>query len=718
MTISKAAWQPDSTLQAYPSSGELNIADFCDMDRFEQMMKDWAHSTGLATVAVGRDGKYISDCYNFTDFCQNLTRKSPEGLRRCVECDKKGQGTYLCHTGLIDFAAPITLEDGTVLGNIVGGQVLPERPDEGKFRATARELGIEEDRYIKALHKVNIRSRHAIEASADLLANVINMYVRASYTAYMNALSLTERTSVIASLSKIYFCDYYINMMNDTFFELDADAVINGIIGKTGSDSHMLSDFCQLLAMPETGKALQDFVELSLVQKRLQDQRSAAMEFYSYREGWCRAAFIVVRRDDAGLATHVIFALQHIEEEKKRELQHRENLVKAAEEADRANRAKSEFLSQMSHYIRTPLNGIIGMAYLARSNLNPPETEKCLDNIDVSSKFLLGLINEILVMSKLENNKLVLHLEPYTANQLTSYVNAVAKPLCIEKQHKLVLELDIPDGYYAMLDKLCVNRILFNLLSNAAKYTPSGGTIRFHVAMSVISDIKRMNVHIEVADTGRGMSLEFQKVMFEPFSQEHQDDTSVDRGSGLGLAITKKLVDAMGGTVAVRSKVGCGTTFIIDLLSEYVRLVDLPASPASVAVPAKQYDRLKGKHILLCEDHPLNREIVEALLHRQGMVVDMAVNGQEAVRRFKASPMGYYALVLMDVRMPVMDGLAATGEIRKLLRADAATTPIVALTANAFTEDIQHCIQAGMDGHIAKPIDPHILYKTMASFIK
>lgn len=164
----------------------MKIQDFCDMTKFEEIMNNWARSTGLATVAVGSDGEYISDCYNFTDFCIKLTRGSQEGCRRCVKNDQEGKGVYACHAGLVDFGIPITLEDGTVLGSIIGGQVLPENPDEGRFRNTARELGINEDAYIEALHKVKVKTRDEIEASANLLGDVINMFVRTSYVTYIN----------------------------------------------------------------------------------------------------------------------------------------------------------------------------------------------------------------------------------------------------------------------------------------------------------------------------------------------------------------------------------------------------------------------------------------------------------------------------------------------------------------------------------------------------
>lgn len=182
----------------------LKIQDFCDMDKFESIMDNWAKSTGLATVAVGADGEYISDCYNFTDFCIKLTRGSEEGLKRCAKCDQEGQGVYPCHAGLVDFGIPITLTDGTVLGSVIGGQVLPENPDDEKFRATARELGIDEEMYIEALHKVNVRTKEEIESSANLLGDVINMYVRSCYQEYQNDRLLEKlRTGITKAASEI-----------------------------------------------------------------------------------------------------------------------------------------------------------------------------------------------------------------------------------------------------------------------------------------------------------------------------------------------------------------------------------------------------------------------------------------------------------------------------------------------------------------------------------
>ena len=386
-------------------------------------------------------------------------------------------------------------------------------------------------------------------------------------------------------------------------------------------------------------------------------------------------------------------------------------------QAEAANAAKTEFLSRMSHDIRTPLNGIMGMAYIAREQTDPVVLKKCLDNIDISSQFLLGLINEILDMAKVEKNKLELHPEPYKAQDFAAYMEAVIRPLCRDKNQKLLLDIKMPEDYYALQDKLSINRVVFNLLSNAVKYTPEGGTIWYKAEGSLRPDKKQIALHVEVRDNGIGISREFQKVIFEPFSQENRDDNSNLRGSGLGLAITKKLVELMGGTIKVESELGKGTTFIVDMVNDCVPAAGVVPQPEKTAQRLGDFSLLKGKHVLLCEDHPLNRQIARILLAKQGMLVDEVENGQEGLRQFQLVPLNYYDVILMDIRMPIMDGLTAAKRLRELNRADAKNVPIVAMTANTFPEDIKNCLAAGMNTHLAKPINPQLLYETLAQVI-
>jgi len=379
-------------------------------------------------------------------------------------------------------------------------------------------------------------------------------------------------------------------------------------------------------------------------------------------------------------------------------------------QADAANAAKSDFLSRMSHDIRTPLNGIIGMTYLTQKMELPGKARENLNKIDVSSKFLLSLINEVLDMAKAESGKIELHPEPYDAAVFFQYLDSVIMPLCRERNINFVIDAMPVDGVLPLMDTLRINQVFFNLLSNAVKFTPEGGTVTYRLREHLT---ERGSLVLEgtVSDTGVGMSEEFQKHLFEPFSQEHLTGQPEMRGTGLGLAIVKKLLDLMGCEITVQSGIGKGTTF--SLRGEFDCV---PVS--SVKIPGnkmKQNDlkRLAGRHVLLCEDHPLNQEIAKALLNENGIVTSIADDGQQGVKAFAESTPDFYAAILMDIHMPIMDGFEAAGAIRALKRQDAKTIPIIAMTADAFSDDVQKCLNAGMNDHIAKPIDPAKLMQVL-----
>jgi len=385
-----------------------------------------------------------------------------------------------------------------------------------------------------------------------------------------------------------------------------------------------------------------------------------------------------------------------------------EELAAAMERANAANAAKSEFLSRMSHDIRTPLNGIMGMTRLAQAQSNPPATDDCLGKIATSSRFLLGLVNDVLDMAKAESNRIELHPEPYPLADFEDYLDAVIRPLCREKGQTLVLDPSVPTEAVPLMDVLRVNQIFFNLLSNAVKYTPAGGTIacRLHAR---VTDGGRFALTARIEDNGRGISEEFQKVLFDPFTQEGRSDVSSDRGSGLGLAIVKRMVNLMGGTIEVSSRPGQGTVFTLRAEFDAVPADACRRRSGAAACPAS----LNGLRVLLCEDHPLNQEIAVALLTARGAEVQVAGDGQRGTEAFRASPIGYFDAVLMDIRMPVMDGYEAARAIRAMNRPDAAAVPIIAMTADAFADDVQRSLAAGMNAHLSKPVDPDLLYEAL-----
>ena len=374
--------------------------------------------------------------------------------------------------------------------------------------------------------------------------------------------------------------------------------------------------------------------------------------------------------------------------------------------------AKSDFLSRMSHDMRTPMNGIIGLTGLTLDiDRLPEEAAVNLRKIDESSKYLLSLINDTLDMNKIESNKIILSMEPTNLNTFFDQMISVAKVSADQKGVELLVHRCDTAMPAVLLDKVRVQQIFFNLVSNAIKFTPEEGEVEvaWHC---ILVEGHRVNLNFTIRDTGIGISQEFLGRIFDPFEQEGDATIGAYAGTGLGLSIAKSLVDTMGGTIGVKSKKGSGSEFSVFLSFDET---DDPGNPVVTEKPSLTC--LKGAHVLLCEDHPLNARIARQLLEKAGMTVDCAANGQEAVDAFIKSDYGYYDAVLMDVRMPVMDGLAATRMIRALDREDARSVPIIAMTANAFDEDVQKSKEAGMSDHLAKPVEPMVLYDTLALFI-
>lgn len=385
-------------------------------------------------------------------------------------------------------------------------------------------------------------------------------------------------------------------------------------------------------------------------------------------------------------------------------------LKTSAVAANAANEAKTDFLSRMSHDIRTPINVINGMTELALLEKNPANTEEYLYNIHSSGTFLLGLVNDILDMNKVESGKMELHPKPYLYSDFDKYMNAVIRPLCDEKNICFTDSINTTE-YTLVLDSLRFNQIIFNLLSNAVKFTSEGGRVNIDSVIQPLSDTEA-SLNITVSDNGSGMSEEFQRVVFEKFSQEERNLINNKASTGLGLSIVKRLIELMNGTITLESSIGVGTKFFIHLECEYTKNNSVEVQPP---VPL---GNLVGKRILLCEDHPLNTKIIVRMLSFKSVNVETAENGQVGLEMFSASPEGYYDAILMDIRMPIMDGLEATKAIRALSdRKDAKDVPIIALTANAYDTDIDNCIKAGMNAHLAKPIELDFLCETLSKFV-
>lgn len=390
-------------------------------------------------------------------------------------------------------------------------------------------------------------------------------------------------------------------------------------------------------------------------------------------------------------------------------------LGEAVAQANQANEAKSQFLARMSHEIRTPMNAIVGLTELARRHKDEPEhMVEYLDKIETSSHVLLGIINDVLDVSAIESNKLKIAQESFVLREILESIYTVYSTQC--KQKGVAFEMNAGDIRHNYLrgDSLRMNQVLLNLISNAYKFTPEGGKIT--VTVQELSEKgEKAYFKFTVADTGEGMTEEMIGRLFRPFEQEAADTAQKHGGSGLGLSIAKNLVELMGGSIFCQSEKGKGTTFTVSVpfqLDETAQSKEEVCEVQQTKELDDVYD-FTGYKILLAEDTEMNAEIAKELLELVNMDVDHAWNGKEAVEIFAAASPGTYVAVLMDVQMPVMNGYEAVTAIRALDHADAETMPIYAMTANAFTEDVSAALNAGMNGHLAKPIDTKALYETM-----
>lgn len=385
-----------------------------------------------------------------------------------------------------------------------------------------------------------------------------------------------------------------------------------------------------------------------------------------------------------------------------------EQMRRAVMEAAHANEMKTEFLSNLSHDMRTPLNAILGYAGFAMKTDNADEVKEYIKKITQAGNILLTLINDTLDLSKIENGSVTLKKNPIGCGEVIERVIASIRP-DVEKKH-INLVIDNRRAVMATIniDALRVQEIFINLISNAIKFTPEYGEILF-IVECVKLEKNCVHDRITVRDNGCGMSREFLEKIYEPFTQERLKGNTESSGSGLGLSIVKRLVDLMGGTIEVKSEPGKGSEFSVYL--DFERVDD---QEVHTQINTGKDLNLEGKRILICEDNAMNREIAVRLLEFKGVKTEITKNGKDGLDAFENSEIGYYDAVLMDIRMPEMNGYEATENIRKLERSDAKTIPIIAMTADAFDDDVQKCIEAGMNGHISKPIDPNVLYHVIS----
>ena len=406
--------------------------------------------------------------------------------------------------------------------------------------------------------------------------------------------------------------------------------------------------------------------------------------------------------------------LAHRKQEQEKDEKYKAELLIAAKKAEAANEAKTEFLQRMSHDIRTPINGIRGLVNMADHYADDMEKQtEYRTKVKEASNLLLELVNDVLDMSKLESGEIVLEEIPFNLSSISREVFVVIEQMAAEQNIRVVWEKKEITHRDFIGSPGYVKRVMMNILSNAVKYNKENGQIYVSCVEIPSEQPEMTTMEFVCRDTGIGMAEEFQKHIFEPFAQEYTGSRAKFAGTGLGMAISKKLVEEMGGTITFESKKGVGSTFVIRVPFK----IDLDADKREESKDVSEKS-IKGMHVLLAEDNELNMEIAEFLLQNEGAEVTKAWNGQEIVELFRKSESGEFDVILMDIMMPVLNGYEAARRIRSLDREDAKKIPIIAMTANAFTEDRIRAKEAGMDEHVAKPVDAELLIKVIHKLVK
>lgn len=529
------------------------------------------------------------------------------------------------------------------------------------------------------------------------------------------AMNAQEKLEIFKSMGKTFSSAYFINLSKNTFQDIVSSELIDKYINKKESAQECLYQACNVLMAPEFTNEMILFTDLSTLDGRMENKNTISCDFIGIENGWSQAFFIAGERYKNGSLKNVFFATRAIQEEKEREEAQNRNLSAALTVAKSANRAKSAFLFNMSHDIRTPMNAISGFTELLEKNLDNKEVLlDYIQKIKSCNKHLLTLVNNVLEMARIESGRTIVEEEYWDIrlfnDTLTSSFNETVKKHGLHFKRTTIIQHP-----HVLCDTTKIQKIFLNLLSNAIKFTPVGGTISFDM-----TEIPSGNENIAlfktvIEDNGIGMSEEYLNNIYDEFSREHTSTESGADGLGLGMAIVKNLIDFLKGTINIESTSGKGTKITVTLPLKIASQQDIE-SPKKEA-EALQVRDFSNKRVLLAEDNELNAEIAMAILRDVGIIVDRAENGKECVEMLEKAEAGYYDVVLMDIQMPIMNGYEATREIRVLNDPRKSEIPVIAMTANAFDEDRRTSLIAGMNAHLAKPIDVNELFKTLNRFI-
>lgn len=675
--------------------------------RLEEQLISLKRETYLVD-ALASDYRLILRC--------NLTRDTIEtikGVPRCPtgtsgvfsEWVRKAYDEYVVHASAPDFLS--FFDRKQLLAALSTKQILSYRLEVIPDEAGHRHLEIQ----IAPLHSIE-DDQHKIAIGIRSIDDLVLREKCRNKEKEKAKSRLQFRKELISTIGKIYHAIYFFDLDKGTYMEITGEAEYQKAIGNEGLLTKDTPTIVSSFIAPESKASMKDFLDLSTLSDRLRERDTLCQPYLTADGLWHLGRFIVKRRHEDGNVATLLYTIHNIDEFKRTEIAYQEKLKKSAREAQIANQAKTDFLRRMSHDIRTPINGILGMIEIADSH--PADIEKlqdCRYKIRQAAGTLLSMVSDILDMNKLESGRLEPESVPFDIWKLLMEVNHLAEIQA--PAYGVTTHAKNPPFPVRRVigSPTFLRRVLLNLAGNALKYNRRGGRIDFSCdKIEIKGDTAYFT--LTCADTGIGMSEDFQKRAFEPFTQESNTARTRYMGTGLGLSIVKEFVSKMGGTIALESQEGVGSRFSLTVPFA----IDHASQEEEKA--AKSPVSIAGLHVLLVEDNELNREIAVFLLEKEGMEITSCENGVEAVKAFRESPLGYYDLILMDIMMPVMDGYEASRQIRSLPRRDAAVIPIFAMTANAFQDDIEKSHKSGMNEHLTKPLHTQVMLDTIRKYVR
>ena len=520
---------------------------------------------------------------------------------------------------------------------------------------------------------------------------------------------------IIEAIAKSYQYISRIDISKNWFEEISNRAVENMNYKKSGEVTSGNRNACKKFVAEEYQEAFLKFADITTLPVRMKNEETIVMEYQMKDGNWHKLRFIEKKRDKDGNLTHVLCAIRSISDVKKKE----QELLQQVAEARKDAALKSRFLSNMSHDIRTPINGIIGMTELAdRYPDNPEIQKKCREKLLESARHLVSMVNDILDMNKLETEQFVENDIPFNLAAVLNRVNTDQQMQAGKKKIDYVVDWKKSElnHMYLMGNPVYIEKLLTVITDNAVKFTKPGGNVSVW-CREISEDDERAFYEFGCSDNGIGMSEEFAGHAFEMFSQENKTSRTQYEGTGFGLAIAKKITERLGGTIEIKSKKNCGTTVTMTIPFK-TGVQNLMQYTENVNTESTEDIPLEGLHALIAEDNELNLEIAKLMLEEKGICVECAADGKEAVAKFEESEPGYYDVIFMDIMMPYMNGWDATRKIRTLQRPDADKIPIIAMSANAFAEDIINSHISGMNWHLTKPIDADKLMTALKECIR